>query len=379
MRIAGIICEYNPLHSGHYEQIQAVKAQSDALVCLMSGSFVQRGEPAMFHKFARAKWALQAGADAVFELPTPYSLSSAEGFARGGMRILDLLGIDELYFGSECAMPTLRALADVFLSQPPAFGEAFSEAMGRGLSYAAAKERAARAVLPDLCDEAFMRNAVLGVEYLLALRRINSDIVPVALNRFGDVSASRIRKRIRDGEVATDRESLPVPAFVQKDIPLLVPVTFALISDALLYRLRTMEKPDFASLPGISEGLENRLYAAAQRATSGEDLLFRIAHRRMPQSRIRRALMCALVGITESMMARFMEQTPGALRLLGMREGAKALISRLNERTPVHIVTQPAHHKEDEMMAVDVRATDIHALFAKLPCGLDYTNRLITI
>jgi predicted nucleotidyltransferase len=377
MRVAGILCEYNPFHIGHLQQIRAVADRSDFVICLMSGPFVQRGEPAIYHKFARAKWALMAGADAVFELPCVHALSSAEGFAMGGMRLFDLMGVDAVYFGSECPQDALTALSRVYLDNPPAFDAAFRRSMSEGLPYAAARECAARAVLPDLPNEAFMRNAVLGVAYITALRRLHSAAKPRALSRFGGVSASAVRQALLDdgGEAPGLAE---LPDFVLRDIPSLTPVSLHTVSDALLGRLRAMTKADFANLPDMSEGLENRLYRAARRATTVDELLSLAAHRRMPLSRVKRALMCALIGLDEALSQKA-DERPGYLRLLGIRAASAGLVAAVKEKSGLPIVTQPARHSADAMLDADVRATDIHALFAGLPCGLDYTTRLITV
>ncbi len=380
MRIAGILCEYNPFHTGHYEQIKSVKQKTDYLICLMSASFVQRGEPAMYDKFTRASWALKAGADAVLELPCLYSLRSAEGFSMGAMRIFEKIGIDTLYFGSECSQNALLALADVYAQEAPEYLEYFRSFMKRGLSYAAAREAAARLCIPGLPDEAFMRNAVLGIEYILALRRLHSSIQPVALPRLEDVSASLVRENIaaKDGHISDDISGL-LPEFVFEYIPLLTPVKPNAISDALLYKLRSMNIQEYAALPGISEGFENRLYNAAQAAVTYDGLLSIVAHKRMPLSRIKRALMCALLGINQSHVELYDRQNPSYLRLLGMRTESKCLISHIQEHANIPVITQPAHHPHDTMLEKEIFATDVHALFAGLPAGQDFTRRLLTL
>lgn len=382
MRIAGILCEYNPFHIGHEKQIQAVKRKTDVLICLMSGSFVQRGEPAMFDKFVRARWALTAGADAVFELPCMASLSSAEGFAMGGMRLFDKMGIDTLYFGSECGLDNIRRLADVLYKPSPSFDHAFHRHLAAGISYAAARERAAREADVDLPDSVFMRNAMLGTEYILALIKLNSHIDPVALPRFGDVSASRVRRslsRLNGADAIPDTLMHLLPAHVLADIPSLHPVTEKVLSSMLLYRLRTMQKQEYAGLPNISEGLDNRLYHAARQARDYEELLRLAAHKRMPLSRIRRTLMYALLHIDQPAYDRYARHMPQYLRLVGMREDTAAVLSHIKQTSGLPIVTQPAHCPDDILLPYDVRATDIHALLSGYPAGLDYTTRLITL
>ncbi len=380
MRIAGILCEYNPFHLGHLEQIQTVKKNTNYLVCLMSGSFVQRGEPAIYDKFTRAMWALRGGADAVIELPCLYSLRSAEGFASGGMRMFDAMGIDTLYFGSECDLNSLHALADVYEQQPPSFLEYFRLSLQQGLPYAAAKAAAARHCLPDLPEEVFMRNAVLGVEYLLALRKIRSSIVPIALPRVENISASKARELITDQKsLLPDALLKLLPDFVISKLPDLRPVTPSKVSDALLYRLRTMQKDAFVSLPGLSEGLENRIYNAVGSATDYAELLASVSHKRMPLARIKRALMCALLGIESQLIDQYDNQNPGYMRLLGLRKDAGGLVPTIEEHSGVPVITQPARHPLDAMLQKEILATDVHALFAGLPAGQDFTRRFTTL
>jgi predicted nucleotidyltransferase len=208
MNAAGIVCEYNPFHSGHKYHIEATRrllGEDAGIVCVMSGNFVQRGDCAAFSKHARARAAISGGADLVLELPVPWVLSSAESFARGGMWILERLGIvTHLSFGSECGdIGTLKAAAE---GSDSSEGN-ISELMASGISYAAARERALSEVDPTLGAVLSSPNNILGVEYLKAIRRLGSKIEPVTVPRHmaghdGDIpvegfaSASYIRKNM---------------------------------------------------------------------------------------------------------------------------------------------------------------------------------------
>ena len=135
MSVCAIICEYNPLHRGRLWQIRQAKQRFDAVVCIMSGSFVQRGEPAIMDKFTRSRWALSAGADAVIELPAVYALQSAEGFAAGGVRLAAALGATHLCFGSETEdISLLTALAHLCLNEPDDVKQALASALSKGQS-----------------------------------------------------------------------------------------------------------------------------------------------------------------------------------------------------------------------------------------------------
>ena len=187
MRVFGIICEYNPFHRGHKWQIDELRRlvgeEECAVVCAMSGDFVQRGDFAVERAHARAEAAVYGGADLVLELPLPWAISSAEGFARGGVSILAATGVvDTLVFGSECGNAAkLQRAAKALLRED--FPDALREELAKGLSFAAARESAARALIGE--DAAVLRepNDILGVEYCKALLQSGSTIAPLAILR----------------------------------------------------------------------------------------------------------------------------------------------------------------------------------------------------
>ena len=185
MKNIGIICEYNPFHNGHAKQLRTVHAQDGTCVCLMSGNYVQRGEPAILDKWTRAKAAVLCGADLVLELPVTYALRSAEGFAAGGVEIFDRLGcIDGLSFGSELVdINSIMSTAEVLDSTE--FSEHLHDALAEGLSFPAARQQALAALGADTAALE-TPNSILAVEYCKALRRRNSTIVPMLLHRDGD-------------------------------------------------------------------------------------------------------------------------------------------------------------------------------------------------
>ena len=192
MRSIGIICEYNPFHNGHLRQLRLAREQAGedcALICLMSGNYVQRGEPALFPKSLRAEAALRCGADLVLELPLTAALSSAEGFAAGGVRILSALGCDALCFGTETEdLAALRRSAEANLD--PAFDALLRRELESGSSYAAARQRALTAL--GAGEGVSSPNDILAVEYLKALLRQNSPMQPLPIRRPGSYHAREI-------------------------------------------------------------------------------------------------------------------------------------------------------------------------------------------
>lgn len=399
MKIAGIVAEYNPFHNGHAHHIERIRAidgdcRATHVAAVMSGCFVQRGEPALLPKAARVRAALACGVDLVLELPVPWALSSAEGFAHGAVGVLDALGcVDVLSFGSECgALDPLLRIAEAMESDR--FAGLLHYHLDMGLSYAAAQQKAVAALAgakaAALLDQP---NNTLGLAYIRALRSLGSPIAPHTIARFGaghddtvplgDVaSASFVRTLVRAGRLLNAAPYLPPPSrdmLAEEAQAGRCPSQAALAERALLARLRTMESADFAALPGISEGLENRLYKAARQAGSIDAFLALVKTKRYPLTRLQRLLWAAFIGIP----AGYEPETPPYIRVLGANargmeilQAAKgAALPLLTRAGQVERLTGRAQ----ALFALECRAADLYALTlpAPPPCGAEYTTGLI--
>ena len=308
MKITGIICEYNPLHLGHKKQLDAIKAKipDGGIVCLMSGNYVQRGTPAIFDKMVRAKAALLTGADLVLELPITAALSSAEGFAAAGVRILSPF-CDELCFGAENADTNLLMnLARTLLSQN--FPEALRTQLDKGLSFPAARQAALSNMGTDASALAFPNN-ILAIEYCKAILAQNAQLIPHVILRQGDYhdclpdrenpSATSLRSMIESKENWS--EFTP-----QQVVPLFENATIHTVNQgerAILAKLRTMTDAEFETLPFGSEGLWRKLMHAARQETTLADILAATKSKRYTQTRLNRMVLCAFLGITEQMLS----------------------------------------------------------------------------
>ncbi|MGN0547320.1 MAG: nucleotidyltransferase family protein, partial [Acutalibacteraceae bacterium] len=186
MNTAGIIAEYNPFHNGHAYLIQkAREAGADCIVAVMSGNFVQRGEPALFSHPIRTRAALMNGVDLVLQLPVIYALSGAQSFAQAGVSVLEALGcVDSLVFGSECGSTEQITQAAVELSGEE-IKPLISEELSKGISFASARENALRRISPESADIIRKPNNILGVEYISAIRRIGGGMKAVTFARTG--------------------------------------------------------------------------------------------------------------------------------------------------------------------------------------------------
>ncbi len=312
MTVTGIVCEYNPFHRGHRKQIEYLRRKfpEGATVCLMSGNFVQRGEPAIFDKSLRAREALEAGADLVLELPATVSLRSAEGFARGAVEILAPF-CTHLCFGAESGdagglMDTARTLLD------PAFPAALREQLDRGLSFPAARQ----AALGEAGGLVQSPNDILGVEYCKAILQLGAALEPVVLRREGDYHATAL-----DGE--NPSATALRRAYLEGALPSPAPVhSLQHGQSAILARLRAMEEADFEALPYGSEGLWRKLRRAVRQEATLEGIFAAVKSKRYTHTRIARMVLCGYLGITGALL----EQRPPYVRVLGFSQrGREAL------------------------------------------------------
>lgn len=399
MRIAGIIAEYDPFHNGHAAHIMATKATDGGnathIVAVMSGSFTQRGEPALLSKFHRTEMALQSGADLVIELPLPWAMAPAENFAAGGVAILAALGcVDLISFGSECGdVKALRQLAG--LSDMADYRAELQKQLSNGIPYAAAAQAAAATILGENTASALASpNNTLGIEYLRAVQSQNVSIDAYTLSRQGAkhndavaceniASASYIRQLIRQGKTADATAYMPTKAahlLLQSIQSQHAPIYSEKIETVIPAILRRMSEDDFSKLPWLSEGLENRLYKAGRCANSYADLLNAVNTKRYPAARLRRMVWSAVLGMT----SQDIKGLPPYIRVLGMNSRGREILATASPTLP--ILTKPSQLKElddyaNRVFQLETIATDIHALGMPqpLPCGTDYTNKLIVI
>lgn len=339
MKICGVICEYNPFHLGHEYQLREAKKRSgaDAVVCVMSGCFTQRGEAAVLPPALRAKHAVLCGADAVIAMPVVFSAASAEIFARGAIRLLcSLPGFDCLSFGAEHADGDFYAAAEI-LNDERAYIEKTKEFLSRGFSFAAARAESLKdtAAFPLLSSP----NDILGLEYARALlkenRKTNVTLLPV--RRLGDYkkqtlatngaaeysSASSIRLAMEKGDFAALSSELP--ACVSADIQSAGIAAENLKTAERIAVLKT-RKNELALTADISEGLENALKRAARQP---EDIVTQLTSKRYTASRINRILLQNLLDIRKDLLADCLSASL-YVQPLAIRKGRKDLLSVLS-------------------------------------------------
>ena len=358
----GIVCEYNPFHLGHRKQIDSIREKFGAntgIICAMSGNYVQRGHPAVFDKTIRAEAAIRCGADLVVELPVTTSLSSAEGFAAGGVAVLSRL-CDGLCFGAETAdLRQLLGTAEALLSED--FPKLLRRELDTGRSFPAARQAALEKMgLPGAILES--PNNILAVEYCKAILRQSSPMQPLPIFRegsyhakeadFENPSATSLRIRLQNGlEIS---EYLPEPAgrgFAGAPIH-----TLEAGQRAVLSRLRTMEDAEFEALPFGSEGLWRKLMRESRTQATLEAIASAVKSKRYTRSRIDRMILCAFLGITAPML----EAEIPYVRVLAFNDRGREILNGAKKDGFFLNTGQPAPHPLWEM---EQKWEDLYGLF----------------
>ena len=390
MRAVGVIAEYNPFHQGHAFHLAQARERSgaDCVAVVMSSCVTQRGEFALLSPAARARMALACGADAVFALPAAWAARDAEHFALGGVALLKGMGVDAISFGVEQAdLPLLRACARLLEEPDAAFRARLRELLSTGLPYPAALSAAAQERIPGAEAVLSSPNATLAVCYLRAMLRLHADMEVIPVPRQGSYhatglspntpSATALRGAILRGDWAGARAAMPPAAYTVLEQEALCgrihrPES---LDGALTYRLRAMGSGDWAALPDLSEGIEDRLMAAAAACSGREKLLQRAKTRRYPYARLSRLCAHALLGITAAQLDR--EPLPPAAWLLGLTDAAAPLLRRMKQSGFPIIGKAADYPAEEAWFRTELLAYDLWALGCGMPAGLSLRQGVV--
>lgn len=416
MKTVGIIVEYNPLHNGHAWQIEQVKAtfgDDCAVIVAMSGHMTQRGEPALLDKWTRTRMALACGASLVLELPALYATASAERFASGGVQLLAATGVTQtLVFGSESGqLPALERLAAALTDESAEFKHVLQDQLELGLSFAAARQKALAQTLATPKDAELLKssNNILAVEYLKANRRLPARLrfKPVTFQRQGQAftdetvastlpSATAIRKLVsatphQPAELLKGlAHSIPAPSLailleaISKRQGPLLPESMIL---PVLSHLRTRSAEDLASIPGMGEGLAQRLVAAARTAQGGTiaGLIEAASSRRLPKTRVQRSLCALLLNINLDDYQQADENGgPAYIRVLGFDKKGRYLLKLMRQKATLPIITRGSDILEygsqsalQRQAQLDFAATDLWQAAIGNPPGADFDTAVV--
>lgn len=321
MKLAAIICEFNPLHTGHKRLLDYAASVADNVLCIMSGNFTQRGLPACADKYSRAAHAVKVGADIVVELPTVFATASAENFAYGGVAIAQKLGADCLIFGSECGdIEQLKACAAA--TQDDETQLRIKREMSKGMSYPKALASATR--LPELDKP----NNTLAIEYIKALSRLKCGALPLTIKREDNYNSASPAQYASSAALRNDRELLDKYSFdfVAKDISAEAEENYCRVATAML---SLMSADTLREIEGVTEGLENRILRA-DKSRGYEEMLTEIKTKRYTRLRLQRIILNAVLNVTTETVLQSKETLP-PIRALAVRKSAAFLLSQTDD------------------------------------------------
>ena len=408
-KVLGIIAEYNPFHNGHLYHLQnSIKlTNADYTIAIITGNFTQRGSTSLIDKWSKAEIAIKNGIDLVIELPLLYSISSAENFAEGAIKILNSLNVvDYLSFGAETDdISTLNIIADTLYREPKEYKNILSHELSKGLSYPKARENALLMYLQDIrrfTNVLSSPNNILGIEYLKALKKFKSSIMPVAIRRF-DVgyndttyteniaSATAIRNIVKNNSLDILKKVVPENSFstILENIKIghVLP-DLSIFEKQIIYNLRSMSIEEIANLPDVSEGLEYAIKNAANSCNSIVEFLSIIKSKRYTSTRLQRILLYSLLNITKKDMEVSRKTVP-YIRVLGFNERGRYIISEVARQNPkLEIVTSVKKYLDNcnnrnlqLMLSKDIWSTNVYTIGYEYESlnNLDYTHKMVII
>lgn len=397
MRTLGIVVEYNPMHNGHVYHLQQSKKVSncDAVVAVMSGHFLQRGEPALTDKWSRTDMALANGVDLVLELPVAYAVQPAEWFAYGAVATLQATGVvDALCFGSELGdvEPFLRA-ADILVNEPSGFTDQLQEHLKAGLTYPAAYAAAAGQAMTasrtspsssEAVDWMAQPNNSLGLHYVMALRRLNSVIKPHTIARTqagyhdteapeGSIASATAIRRLwtEEGTLETCAQYLPpstLRILEQEHRFGRAPMSWDCYTRELIYRLHQLSPEAIARHLEVTEGLEHRVKQALSQMTAQrvESLLEQLKTKRYTRTKLQRMLAHILLHHDKFHFGSDgLKKGPWYIRVLGFTDTGRALLKRMKQSADLPIVLSVNRDNFNLGgycgLEADIRATSLYA------------------
>lgn len=407
MKVVGFITEYNPFHYGHKFHLRKAMELSKAShsIAVMSGSFVQRGEPSIVDKWTKAKIAVDNGVDLVIELPFVYSTQSAELFALGGVKILDALKVvDYIAFGSEVGdLEPLRTISQLLIKEPYEYKKILRENLDKGFSFPSSRSTAISYYLSshaseyDFEDIIKQSNNILAIEYLKALYKENSSIKPLIITRQGSnyndekisksfSSATALRKMIFEAGVDRIKGHVPDETFIHLKNFIGYHSRFNRLDnyyEVIKYLLLTMPISQLQGITDMENGLENRLIKKSYTAMSLEELVRDTSSKRYPKTRIQRILIHLLSNMSSDTIKDLYSQEAPYIRVLAANEKGLEILKMVKSKSEVPILTKFSHHEKigseivSKFASIEKQSTDLYyfGLDSKtILTNMDYTT-----
>ena len=387
MKICAIISEYNPLHIGHIRQINFIKEniKPDLIAVFLSGNFVERGEPAVIDKYTRATWAIKAGADVVFELPTVFATGNAEVFSKGALKLINSLpGEKVLCFGTETDnLQNLINIAKTMLIETEDYKKALKEELKLGQPFAKARYNSLAKTHPELdLTPLLSPNNILAVEYIKAILQNNYDVSIKNILRDSDYnetkliknkpSALSIRTAIHSGNKSKCKAF--VPKYVYSDLPKKLPD----FSREIIYSLLKSDKETLKRLPDCSEGLENKIKALLKDNFNLNDLINKLKTKRYTETRLKRILLSSLLAIEQDFTKKCLKEKL-YLKVLALSKEKNDVLSELSKSKYPLIARKTDSFKlsgiQLDCFKKDVFANDIYSANTGIKMG-EYEIRI---
>ncbi len=379
MTIYSSIVEYNPFHYGHLYHLNKIKSFKDCegVVVVMSGNFVQRGEPALVDKWSRTEIALKNGADLILELPFIYSIQDARGFALGAVSILEKTGIiNKVVFGSESSeIDKLKNIANILIDEPEELKNMIKNYLKKGFSFPNARKYALKDFMNEEVDIIEKSNDILGVEYIYSLLKLNSQIEPITIKRKGanyndtDLkenfsSASAIRKYIKENQNIDINIPKSTKEILQREFDKgKGPIFYEDIHDILLAILNVKTKEELGKIHGVTEGIENRIKKYISNSQNIDELLFKIKTKRFTYTRLKRTLLNILFGITKQDIINFNTFGPQYIKILGFNDTGKMILSKMRKSSSLPIINLSSQFYRTKKMPQEVNYKIFRRMF----------------
>lgn len=409
MAVLGIIAEFNPLHNGHLHLLQEAHnyEQFDAAVCVMSGNFLQRGDPAICNKWSRAEMALQSGIDLVIELPFCFAVRSAYYFARGAIQLLTRTGVvTHLAFGSEIGnIDTLKSISTIIANEPENYKSLLKKYLSQGLNFPSARSKTLQSLLGtphEIKDLLVKPNNILALEYLRVIEKEYTPLTPITIARTDSgyhsnnlsrySSASAIRNVLVNNH-SPELIGTAMPAdclsILEREISSgRAPVPVSSIDQSILIKLRTLPIEQLRNIYEISEGLEYRIKQAAASCGTVDELKQAIKSKRYSFTRINRILLYSLCDLCKNQVEQFDQYGPSYIHILGFSSKGKKILQEIKNKSRLVILNRGSDVKNaytkgenavlKKMLALDILATDIYTLLYPEPSqrlgALDFTT-----
>ena len=405
-KVLAIVAEYNPFHNGHLYQLKQAKKMSGCnfSIAIMSGNFCQRGIPSILNKWDKTKMALLGGIDLVIELPLIYSISSAENFADGAIKIINSMNCEFISFGTETAdLDTLNSIAEILYNEPSSYKSFLNNELKKGISFPKARENSLKYLLGNNTSKVISSpNNILAIEYLKALKKYNSKTIPVPILRLkskhndinitSNISSSTA---IRNAILKNNYEDLSSVTPKQCSSFLLekiknneVITSLSTYEKQIIYKLRNMNIAEISNLPDVSEGLEYSIKTASNSCNTVSSLINKLKSKRYTQTRIQRILLYALLNISKHDMEISKNFTP-YLRVLGCNENGKLLLSKISKsNSNLNIITSTKRFIDNcsnilnnKFLNLDINSTNIYSLGYNFDIKgqLDFVTKIVTL